>query len=82
MSDAALPRVEVNEPAPTARIRRIFEFNGARLADPGPHMSAEEVRKLYASSGYPTLTNASVTGPVRQGNNDVFTFKAAVGTKG
>lgn len=79
MSDTT---ITVNEPAPEARVRRIFEFNGARLADPGPSMTPDEVRKMYASSGYPTLTNASVTGPVRAGSNDVYTFKAAVGTKG
>lgn len=66
----------------TPRVRRVFEFNGATLADPDPGKSPEEVKKLYAQSGYPALTNGSVTGPVTQGGKAVYTFKAAVGTKG
>lgn len=78
MSDVALPIAEVRERAP----RREFNFNGASLADPDPNMKPDEVRKMYASSGYPTLTNASVTGPETKNGREVYTFKAAVGTKG
>ncbi len=64
------------------RVRRVFHFNGANLTDPDPSMSPEEVKKMYASSGYPALTNASVTGPETKDGKAVYTFKAAVGTKG
>lgn len=64
------------------RVRRVFHFNGANLTDPDPGMSPEEVKKMYASSSYPALTNASVTGPETKGGKQVYTFKAAVGTKG
>lgn len=69
--------VTVNE-----RVRRIFEFNGSRLADPDPAMSPDEVRKMYGKSGYPTLTNGSVQGPEMRDGKAIYTFKAAVGTKG
>lgn len=61
---------------------REFRFNGATLADPDPSLPAETVRELYAGAGYPTLTNASVDGPKREGDRDVYEFKAAVGRKG
>ncbi len=77
MSDTAIPIAEVRE-----RVRREFHFNGAALADPDPSLSPEQVKKLYAGNGYPTLTNASVTGPERQNGKEIYTFKAAVGTKG
>lgn len=65
-----------------ANLPREFRFNGAVLADPDPGMTAEEVRALYAGSGYPTLTNGSVTGPEVINGRQVWTFKTAVGTKG
>ncbi|MFN3652587.1 MAG: PRTRC system protein C [Armatimonadota bacterium] len=61
---------------------REFRFNGAILADPNPNMSAEEVRQMYAQAGYPALTNGSVVGPETINGRQVYTFKAAVGTKG
>jgi PRTRC genetic system protein C len=66
----------------TTRVRRAFLFNGARLADPDPSKSPDEVRKYYAANGYPTLTNASLTGPETKDGMQVYTLKAAVGTKG
>lgn len=80
MSDttATTPPITVRERAP----RREFHFNGAVLADPGSQMGPDEVRKMYAQSGYPTLANASVTGPETRDGKQIYTFKAAVGTKG
>lgn len=66
----------------TANLPREFRFNGARLADPGSQMSTEEVRQMYAASGYPALTNASIVGPEVMNGRSVYTFRAAVGTKG
>lgn len=77
MSSEAIPIAQVKE-----RVRREFHFNGAVLTDPDPSMPPEQVKKLYAGSGYPTLTNASVTGPETKNGREVYTFKAAVGTKG
>lgn len=79
MSDMAIPAGPVTV---TERIRRIFNFGGTQLADPDPTMSPDAVRKMYASSGYPILTNASVTGPETANGKATYTFKAAVGTKG
>lgn len=61
---------------------REFRFNGARLADPDPSMSAEAVKSMFAGSGYPELTNASIVGPTEQGGRQVYEFRKAVGTKG
>lgn len=77
MSDAALPIAEVTE-----RVRREFHFNGARLADPDPNMKPDEVRKFFASNGYPALTNAATPAPEYKDGREIFTFKGSVGTKG
>jgi PRTRC genetic system protein C len=61
---------------------REFHFNGMRLADPDPGMTPDQVRNMYASSGYAELTNASITGPKTEGGRQVYEFKKAVGTKG
>jgi PRTRC genetic system protein C len=79
MSDLTVSKPSITV---TERVRRIFKLNGTELADPNPGMTPEEVRKMYAASGYPMLTNASITGPTIQGSTHVFEFKAAVGTKG
>jgi PRTRC genetic system protein C len=72
-----MSNITVNE-----RVRRVFQFNGANLTDPDPNLSVEEVKKVFAANGDPTLTNASVTGPETANGKQTFTFKAAVGTKG
>lgn len=61
---------------------REFHYNGAKLTDPDPGMTPEQVRNMYASSGYGELTNASITGPKTENNRQIFEFKKAVGTKG
>lgn len=82
MSELSIPAgsITVNEAAP--RVRRIFSFNGAQLADPDPKMTPDEVRKFYSSNGYPTLTNASITGPETKDGKQIYSLKAAVGSKG
>lgn len=77
MSDTAMPVAEVRE-----RTVREFHFNGAALGDPDPSLSPDAVRKLYAASGYPALTNASVSAPEVKSGKEIYQFKAAVGTKG
>lgn len=61
----------------------IIEKGGKKinLPDPGSKMSAQEVRKFYAGK-HPELTNATVKGPVINGNNAVYTFETTVGTLG
>lgn len=65
-----------------ARVRRVFSYNGAVLADPDPTMSPEVVKKHYSNAGYPELTNASTVGPEHTNGKTVYTFKKSVGTKG
>lgn len=66
----------------TTTLPRRFAFNGAILADPDPALTADQVRAMYAGSGYPALTNASIAGPETKDGYHVYTFKQAVGTKG
>lgn len=60
---------------------RKFTYNGMELPDPDPNMSTAQVKDLYAIT-YPELTNASVTGPEKVGDDQVFKFSKAVGAKG
>jgi PRTRC genetic system protein C len=60
---------------------RTFAYNGMSLVDPGAKMSAEAVKEFYANI-YPELNNAAVEGPENKGNNLVYEFRRAVGTKG
>lgn len=60
---------------------RIFMYHGKELADPDPAMTAEQVRDLHSVT-HPELANASVTGPRKSGEDQIFTFARAVGAKG
>ncbi|WP_063822422.1 PRTRC system protein C [Burkholderia cenocepacia] len=62
-------------------LAREFSYNGAKLADPAPTFTLQQVRDFYSQT-YPELTNAEIEGPVIKGNRNVFTFRRAVGTKG
>lgn len=77
MSDATLPAISVNE-----RIRRAFRVGSAEIGDPDPNMTTEQVRQMLAQSGYPQLTNATVTGPEVINGKHIWTFAPAVKTKG
>lgn len=61
---------------------RKFVHGTATLVDPDPNMSTEQVRGLYASAGYPDLTNAAITGPEVKDGYLIYTFKREVGKKG
>jgi len=63
-----------------AKAERLFTFNGVSLPDPGPHMTPEQVKDLYAAS-YPELTSAVVEGPEMKGGKMIYTYRRAVGTK-
>ncbi|WP_063800700.1 PRTRC system protein C [Burkholderia cepacia] len=62
-------------------LAREFAYNGAKLADPAPTFTLQQVRDFYSQT-YPELTNAEIEGPVVKGNRNVYTFRRAVGTKG
>ena len=42
-------------------LSRSFTYNGVKLPDPDPRMTAEEVKSLY-SHQYPELATAAITG--------------------
>ena len=50
----------VTDVAPAKRTRRVFLYNGMRLADPDPTMDPRKVKEHY-SSQYPELLNATVS---------------------
>ncbi|WP_186058892.1 PRTRC system protein C [Burkholderia gladioli] len=62
-------------------LAREFAYNGAKLADPAPAFTVQQVRDFYSQT-YPELTNADIEGPAVKGNRNVYTFRRAVGTKG
>lgn len=60
---------------------RVFSYNGMELADPDPGMSTDQVRELYAIT-HGELNTATVTGPKKRGDDQVYTFSRALGRKG
>ena len=62
-------------------LSRYFEFNSARLPDPNPTLSVEEVRALYAHQ-YPDIATAAITGPEAIGDKLRYSFTRAIGSKG
>jgi PRTRC genetic system protein C len=46
----------------TSTLPREFVFSGARIPDPDPHMSIDQVRDLLTPS-YPEIATATMTGP-------------------
>jgi len=65
----------------TETLTREFRYNGAKLTDPSPIFSLQQVRDFYGNT-YPEIVNAEIEGPEVAGNKNVFTFRRAVGTKG
>lgn len=51
------------------------------LPDPGPHMSANDVRKFYAAK-HPELTNAKIEGPTMVEDKAEYKFSGQIGEKG
>jgi PRTRC genetic system protein C len=64
-----------------SELSRVFIFNGAKLPDPGPQLSVEEVRSIYVNT-YPELTTATIEGPAPIDRTMQYTFVRAVGVKG
>lgn len=65
----------------TEGLIREFRYNGARLADPSPEFSLQQVRDFYGNT-YPEIVNAEIEGPEVMANRNIYTFRRAVGTKG
>lgn len=62
-------------------LERIFIYNGARLPDPNPDFSVEQVREMYVNA-YPELATAAVEGPEATSEGLQYKFIRAVGAKG
>ena len=65
----------------TSTLPREFVFNGARIPDPDPQMSIDQVRDLFTPS-YPEIATATVTGPEDTGTSLRYSFSRAIGSKG
>lgn len=65
----------------TTSLKRVFLYNGTRLADLNPALSPAAVKDTY-SAMYPELLNAEINGPVITPTELEFTFHRTTGTKG
>ncbi|WP_286851104.1 MULTISPECIES: PRTRC system protein C [Sphingobacterium] len=69
----------------STEFKRIFKFteNGTeiKLEDPAAELSPEAVLNFY-SGQYPILTTAKIEGPVFNNDEEQYTFKTIMGTKG
>jgi PRTRC genetic system protein C len=62
-------------------LQREFFYNGARIPDPAPNLTVEQVRELLAPS-FPEIATATLAGPEDTGGALRFTFSRAIGSKG
>ena len=62
-------------------LSRSFTYNGVKLPDLDPRMTPEDVKAAY-SHQYPELATAAITGPESSGEQLVYSFVRAIGTKG
>ena len=62
-------------------LRRVFRYNGVKLADPQINMKPDDVRQFYAAT-YPELTTAIVEGPTTTDREQIWEFRKSVSTKG
>jgi PRTRC genetic system protein C len=63
------------------KLERVFLFNGAKLPDPNPEFSVEQVRDMYVNT-YPELATAAIEGPTPVSGTMQYVFTRAVGAKG
>lgn len=63
------------------KMKREFSFNGVRLPDPNPELSAEQVRDFYTPQ-YPEISTAAIEGPEAKNGKLAYSFSRAVGSKG
>lgn len=64
-----------------SEVERVFVYNGVKLVDPGPGLTPEQVRDVYAQQ-YPEITTATIEGPTKVGEVMQYEFKRKLGTKG
>ena len=62
-------------------LHREFLYNGARIPDPAPSLTVEQVRELLTPS-YPEIATALLVGPEDTGYALRYTFSRAIGSKG
>ena len=62
-------------------LNREFFYNGTRIPDPAPSLTAEQVRELLTPS-YPEIATATLEGPEDTGDALRYTFSRAIGSKG
>ena len=62
-------------------VTREFTYNGLKLPDPNPKLSADEVKAVYAAQ-YPELATAAINGPEAVGDKLRYDFVRAIGSKG
>jgi PRTRC genetic system protein C len=60
---------------------REFNYNGARIPDPAPQMTVDQVRDLLTPT-YPEIATATLIGPEDTGTALRYTFSRAIGSKG
>ena len=65
----------------TTLLPREFVYNGAKIPDPSPEMTVEQVRDLLTAA-YPEIATAAVSGPEDAGRCLRYTFTRAIGSKG
>ena len=68
-------------PVTVEKLERVFLFSGAKLPDPNPEFSVEQVRDMYVNS-YPELATAAIEGPAPINGAMQYVFTRAVGAKG
>ena len=62
-------------------LHREFLYNGARIPDPAPNLTVEQVREILTPS-HPEIATASLSGPEDTGDALRYTFSRALGSKG
>lgn len=65
----------------TKQLTRVFKFGKKELTDVNTNMTPKEILNVY-SNQYPSLANATISGPKIENNKAVYTFSESVGTKG
>jgi PRTRC genetic system protein C len=63
------------------KLERTFLFSGAKLPDPKPTHTVQQVRDIYVNT-YPELATAAVEGPTPINGSMQYVFTRAVGAKG
>lgn len=63
------------------RLEREFLYNGVKLPETSPTMTAEQVRDTYVYL-YPEIATAAIEGPETTDGKLIYKFVRAIGAKG